>query len=244
MADTPSPTPLTAEAAGELQQIETQLNMLRAAGDAKKDFEFRALGGVDAILALTAKRLALLGDPAELTATEETGPKLSSDPAEAVIGLTEATPRDPQAVETRLAHYMDTSTWTPEVRALARGFSAAIPPVTDTPSRECFDAAITLIRDAGSMESDAGKWRYSEEHCDELTAAQWGNKYDTKWDFIEAVLGQLQPREVNYLRGRHLLTYPPFLDKLATVGERFLHTDDGIRWRLAQSRQALKSKDE
>jgi len=31
---------------------------------------------------------------------------------------------------------------------------------------------------------------------------------------------------------------------MATLGERFLHTDDGIRWRLAQSQQALRSKDE
>ena len=230
MADTPTPTPL--ETAQELATLNTQLGALNAAGDAGKDHEFNALGGVDAKLALLGRIGVLTGalDAGDAARPEETGPKLSDDPAEAAIGLTAPAERDPQAVEARLELLgADTKAWSSEDRAFARGISEAVPPalVSD---------AVNLLRDAAGMVKDAGDRRYSETVVDELTAEQWGNRYDERWDYIDAALKQLQPRERQYLERRHLLTYPAFLEKLATLGEKFLGTDEGIRWTLAQHR--------
>ena len=256
-------TPLTATGAQDLQQVEAQLDNLRAVGDTDPQ-KFERMGGVDAILALTRRQMALQGKPNEIIAVRdpESGSRVSSawrapteeeraaaaadprgapppvDPREAAIGLTAPEPRDPQAVERHLELLgVDVEALPAESRALGRALSEAVPPTL-------VGGVVRLTQEIEAMEGPAKEFRYSEAMAVRDLGALWGSEYDRKMASYEGAMRQLPPRVLAYLEARGLDLYPPAMDAVVRFWEQeFLTTDDGRRWILQQAGAEVAEKD-
>jgi hypothetical protein len=200
--------------------------------------EMTELQAADYMLAFSrqvvAAKDAAGGKPVEPAVTG--GPRLSSNPAEAAAGMTAPEARDAGAVAARLEYLgADPKTWSSDDRAFLHEVAQATPP-------ELLDDTVNLIRDAGEMEAAAREHRYAERTAEAELRSRWGARYDERIEWATIVFDQLPARAQSYLRARGLNTWPPFVDKLATLGEKFLNTDDGMRWTLAQAKKDAEAE--
>ena len=118
-----------------------------------------------------------------------------------------------------------------EGRALAEVVATVLPPELHVAGREAMERAATLAQEAAAW--PAAK---REDELEDALRQQWGASYDIEMDSAEAAFDLLGKGGRAYVTSQRLHTHPGFWQLMAQMGEQFLGTDEGIRWRLAHPR--------
>ena len=122
-------------------------------------------------------------------------------------------------------------TLTPEGRDVAEVIATALPPDLYPAGRAAFERAVELAREAAAW--PAAK---RDDELEDALMAAWGSHYDMQMDYAEAAFNLLGPGGRAFAVSQRLGTHPEFWKDMAKLGEQFLQTDEGIRWRLAHPR--------